>query len=67
MATNYKLSAKRNGKWWTFGSFGLNKFDKMQASFKVTPELMELMRENEGKWINLAAFEDKPREDDIPV
>lgn len=58
----YKLSAKRNDKWWNYGSFATNKFDKLQASFKVTPELMELIKENEGKWINFAAFEDKPYE-----
>ena len=62
----YKLSAKINEKWFTFGSFGLNKFDKMQASFKVTPELIKHIQDNEGKWVNFAAFEDKPKAESIP-
>jgi len=58
----YKLSAKRNGKWWNYGSFGLNKYDNYSASFKVTPELLELLKEKEGQWVNFSAFEDKPKE-----
>jgi len=63
----YKLSAKRNGKWWTYGSFGLNKFDNYSASFKVTPELIELFKEKEGQWVNFSAFEEKPKEQEAPT
>jgi len=65
---NYKLSAKRNGKWWSYGSVKKNQYDNLQASFKVTPELLELLEEKKGSWVNFAMFEDKPKDDsDIPV
>jgi hypothetical protein len=59
----FKLSKKLNEKWWTYGNVQENKFGKMQASFKKTPELVALINETpDGGWINFAAFEDKPRE-----
>lgn len=67
---NYNLSAKVNGKWWRFGKFETNKFGNLQAGFKVTPELVKLVIDNEGKWINFSAFEEKPKpvelDDEIP-
>lgn len=56
----YKLSTKRGEKWWNYGTFAPSPKGKLQASFKVTPELIELINSNAGKWINFAAFEDKP-------
>lgn len=61
----YKLSQKRGEKWWTYGSFAPNKWGNLQASFKVTPELIELINANAGKWINFAAFEDKPTQHSV--
>lgn len=61
----YKLSAKRNGKFWNYGSFKLNKWNNYQASFKVTPEFLELVQASEGQWLNFSAFENKPSEHDV--
>ena len=54
-----ELRAKRadNDKWWGFGSIKKNKFDKYQASFKVTPELEALVLANKGGWLNFSMFE----------
>jgi hypothetical protein len=59
----HKLSAKVNDKWVTFGSVKLNQWGKLQASLKVTPELLSFL---DGKqWVNFAMFErddkDKPQ------
>lgn len=60
---NYKMSNKINGKWRNFGSVRTNKYGNLQASFKVTPELLELFHGNEGNWVNFAMFEDKPKDE----
>lgn len=59
----HKLSAKIDGKWFTFGNVKVNQFGNLQASLKVTPELISFL--NSGKqWVNFAMFErddkDKP-------
>lgn len=59
----YKLSAKRNGKFWNYGSFKKNKWGNYQASFKVTPEFLELANASQGQWLNFSAFEDKPKQE----
>jgi hypothetical protein len=51
---NHNLSTKVNGKWRTFGKIAKNKFDNYQASFKVTPELKELIANSE--WVNFSLF-----------
>lgn len=58
MDQEYKLSAKRadTGKWWTFGNIKKNKYDNVQASLRVTPELKALIEANDGKWINFSLF-----------
>jgi hypothetical protein len=62
---NYKISLKNPDpnakfKWLNVGNFKLNKWGKMSLGLKVTPELAALVLNTEnGKWINLAAFEDK--------
>lgn len=62
---NYKISLKNPDqnakfKWLNVGSFKLNKWGKMSLALRVTPELAALILNTEtGKWINLAAFEDK--------
>lgn len=56
----YKLSAKnKHAKWWTYGYFKKNQYGNLQASFKVTPELLELLQSKEGGYVNFAAFEDE--------
>jgi hypothetical protein len=68
MDKEYKISAKRadTGKWWTYGSIKKNKFDNLQAGFKVTPELKALIDANEGKWINFSLFEESEKRDTPP-
>lgn len=58
---DYKLSAKRNGKWWNYGSVKKNQYENLQASFKVTKELLELLEEKKDGWVNFAMFEEKPK------
>jgi hypothetical protein len=65
---DYKLSAKnKHGKWWTFGYFKKNQYGNLQASFKVKPELLELLRDKEGGYVNFAAFEDEGKKQDAPA
>ena len=56
---DYDLKAKRadTGKFWGYGAIRKNKFDKYQASFRVTPELKALVLANEGGWLNFSMFE----------
>lgn len=55
-----KLSTKLpTGKWWTWGSIKKNQWGNLQASFKVTPELVALFQEKQGSWINFSVFEEK--------
>lgn len=61
---DYKLSAKRNGKWWQFGSFKMGKFG-YQASFKNSPELKELVN-SDVQWINFSAFDAVGKPRDVP-
>jgi hypothetical protein len=56
----YEVKAKRNGKFWGFGRIQKNKWDNLQLSMKVTPELIELVTANQGGWLNFSLFE--PRE-----
>jgi hypothetical protein len=58
MDQEYKLSAKRadSGKWWIFGNIKKNKYDNVQASLRVTPELKALIEANDGKWVNFSLF-----------
>lgn len=55
----FNVSAKVNGKWWTFGRIRNNKFGNLDLSFKNTPELKKFVNEG-GEWLNFALFE--PRE-----
>ena len=58
---NYEIKHKRaNGKWWGFGRIQKNKWDNLQLSMKVTPELIELVTSKQGEWLNFSLFE--PRE-----
>lgn len=64
MTMKYRLSRKNSeGKWWTYGDFALNKFGNYSASFKVSAlqELIELAKAEGKDWVNLSAFEDKPK------
>jgi len=62
---NYKVSAKRNGKWWTFGSIKKNQFGNLQLSFKNTPELKEFVA-NGGEWLNLSLFDTDEKKEIAP-
>lgn len=59
----YKVSAKRNGKFWNYGKIAKNQWDNLQLSIKVTPELKELV--NSSEWLNFSLFDDeeKPKEE----
>lgn len=59
----YKVSAKRNGKWWTFGTIKKNKFDNLQLSMKNTGELKELILLG-GEWLNFSLFDDEEKPKD---
>lgn len=63
---NFKVSAKRNDKWFNFGRIAENKWGKLQLSFKNTPELKEHIN-NGGEWLNFSLFEDKPKEEIAPT
>lgn len=57
---NYNLSKKINEKWHNFGKIAENKFGKLQASFKITPELEQLIEDSKATgWLNLSCFEAK--------
>lgn len=68
---NYKIALKNPDqnakfKWLNVGNFRLNKWGKMSLGLKVTPELAALILNSEtGKWINLAAFEDKEQPNEL--
>ncbi len=59
---DFKVKAKKDGKYWTFGQIKEGKFGP-QLSFKNTPEVKALFVEG-GDWVNFALFanDDKPRE-----
>lgn len=60
----YKISIKVAGKWLNVGNFKENKFGNMSLGLIATKELKDLINSTEdGKWFNLAAFEDKPKEE----
>ena len=67
---DYKLSTKTaEGKWFTFGTFKKNQFDKLQASFKLSAleELVALAKSQGKEWVNLAAFENDKKEPAKPA
>lgn len=55
----YRVKAKKDGKYWTFGSIKEGKYGP-QLSFKKTPELMALINAP-GEWLNFALFEDQKK------
>jgi len=57
----YNLTKKIDGKWVNFGNIKVNQFGNLQASFKNTGELKELVLQG-GEWINFAMFEKKPKD-----
>lgn len=58
----YKIAAKRNGKWWTYGNIKKNQWGNWSMSMKVTPELMALLEEKKGQYVNFSLFEDGKKE-----
>lgn len=55
----YKLSAKVNGKWFTFGNLKNNQYGNLQLGIKITPEFLAFVEAAKEKgWLNLSAFED---------
>jgi hypothetical protein len=53
-----KVSKKIDGKWWTFGSIKVNKFNNLELGMKITPELLKLIADTgEGKWLNFSLFD----------
>lgn len=63
---DYKLSMKNaEGKWWSYGTFKKNQYDKLQASFKLSAleELVALAKSQGKEWVNLAAFENEKKVD----
>ncbi len=57
----YKVSAKRNGKFWTFGSLKKNQWGNWSIGLKVTPELKQYMADNDGRYINFSLFEQEEK------
>jgi len=57
------LSIKIGDKWQTFGKLAKNQWGNEQVSFKVTPELIQLMQSKQGGWLNFSLFEAKPKSD----
>jgi hypothetical protein len=58
---NYKVSAKKDGKWLNFGRVQTNKYGNLQLSFKNTTDFKKLVNDG-GEWLNFSLFEDKPKE-----
>ena len=60
---DYNLSKKIGEKWVNFGTVKKNQYGNLQASFRNTGELKELVLQG-GEWINFSMFEkkDKPKE-----
>lgn len=58
---NSNACVKIDGKWKTFGKIRMNKWGNPQLSFKVTPELKDLMNKNE--WLNFSLFEEKEKKE----
>ncbi len=58
----YKISSKRDGKWWTWGN--AKKGDKgYRGGIKKTPEFMKWVNETpDNGFLNFLFFEDKPKE-----
>jgi len=64
----FSLSTKVNGKWRTFGNLTRNDEGKFRVGLRVTPEFRALVEAaGEGEWINLAAFEERPKEEEGQV
>lgn len=57
---DYNLSKKVGEKWVNFGSVKKNQYGNLQASFRNTPELRELILQG-GEWINFSMFEKKDK------
>lgn len=57
---NYLIKTKIEDGWRTLGSVKVNKWGKLQASFKNSELLKKLVNEG-GEWLNFALFEDKPK------
>lgn len=52
-----KVSAKRNGKWWTYGSLKVDhKYGNLRLSFKNSAELKELVN-SDAEWLNFSLFD----------
>lgn len=58
---NFKVSAKLNGKWWTFGSVKTNQYGNLSLSFKNTQQLKDFVN-NGGDWLNFSLFDDASEE-----
>jgi len=59
----YKVSAKKDGKWWSFGNLKKNQYGNWSIGLKVNEDLKNLIRsKNDGEWLNLSLFEDKPKD-----
>jgi hypothetical protein len=56
----YKISSKRNEKWWSWGN--IKKGEKgFRGGIKKTPEFMAWVNETpDGGFLNFLLFEDKP-------
>jgi len=60
---NYKVSKKIDDKWLSFGNVKRNSYGNMQLGIHVTALFKKIVAETEeGKWLNLSLFEDKPKE-----
>ncbi len=59
----YKISSKRNEKWWSWGN--IKRGDKgFRGGIKKTPEFMAWVNETpDGGFLNFLLFEDKPKAD----
>ncbi len=54
----YKVSAKVNGKWQTFGVVSKNKFGNWGLGLKVSGELIRIINEaKDGEWVNFKMFD----------
>jgi len=65
----YNVSAKRadTGRWWQFGRLEHNsQYDSWRIGMKVTPELIALVKANEGKYVNFSLFEKEEKRDTPP-
>jgi hypothetical protein len=66
MEGSYKISAKRNDKWWTYGNLKKNQWGNYTIGMKVTPELMALLEGKQGQYVNFSLFEDEGKKPATP-